>query len=71
MVFGCMPVGEVGEREDVGMRESKTVAGERVEMPGGAFAVDGADQRRVDRERVVTLEWRRLVGDFVRLTVGG
>src|SRR5258707_5784489 len=71
MVFGCMPVGEAGEREDVGMRESETVAGKRVEMPGGAFALDGADQRRVGRERVVTLEWLRLVGDFLRLAVGG
>ena len=71
VVFGRMPVGQVGERKDIGMGERQAVAGERIEVPRRAFALDGADQRRVAGERVVTLERRDLVRDFVRLAVGG
>lgn len=49
MVFGRMPVGQIGERKNIGMGERQTVAGEGIEVPCRAFALDSADQRRVAR----------------------
>jgi hypothetical protein len=71
VVFGRMPVGQVGERENIGMGERQTVAGECVEVPRRTFAFYCCQERRVGGHRVAALKRWCLVRDFVRLAVGG